>query len=81
MRELILLRLVSLFVGGHTMPREREHDTNSDKSSLAEETELLHRQSRVLRHHAEDLAEQLAELQKEVQRTLDEIHSESSRQS
>jgi chaperonin cofactor prefoldin len=54
--------------------------TPSEKNALQEETEHLRRRSRALRHHSEDLAEQLAELQREVQRTLDELHPEPRRQ-
>lgn len=49
------------------------------RSRLAEETDQIRRRSRVVRHHAEDLAEQLAHIQREVQRTLDELHHEIPR--
>lgn len=51
----------------------------SERYRLAEETEQIRRRSRVVRHHADDLAEQLARIQREVQRTLDELHHDVPR--
>ena len=53
--------------------------SQSDRNRLAEETEQIRRRSRVVRYQTEDLAEQLAEIQREVQRALDELHHEVPR--
>jgi hypothetical protein len=51
----------------------------SERIRLAEETDRIRRHSRVVRHQTENLAEQLAHIQREVQRTLDELHHEFAR--
>jgi hypothetical protein len=51
----------------------------SERNRLAEETDLIRRRSRVVRHYTEDLAEQLARIQREVERTLDELHHDLPR--
>ena len=58
-----------------------EMGNQNERRRLAEETEQIRRHSRVVRHQTEDLAEQLAQIQREVQRTLEELHHEFPRRS